>query len=402
MTSTRRPALHILLSVLTSAFVFACGDDEVPLWMPPMSVVTSGAAHSCGLAESGEAYCWGDGSSGQLGTGATDSKRYAVPVATDGRFTALTAGGDHTCALDADAIAWCWGANDSGQLGVSGTDMVTSPREVEAELRFLELSAGLTHTCGITVGGRAYCWGDGTDGKLGTGSPIANTSSPQAVAGELVFTRISAGARHTCGVVEGGEMYCWGANDLAQLGTGAAGPGQWTPARVDSNVMFADVSAGYNHSCATSVSGTAYCWGENGYGEMGAGWQHVPGVPAELQPRPVTIWGSLLWTQVTAGRFYSCGLLDNAELMCWGRGANGQLGNSELKDHILPQLVEVEPGRLFRPGNGTIANVDAGATHACAITIDGRALCWGEGPAGQLGSGEYLTMVPYPVRLGAW
>ncbi|MGH7445716.1 MAG: RCC1 domain-containing protein [Longimicrobiales bacterium] len=367
-----------------------------------MSSVTSGAAHSCGLAESGEAYCWGDGSSGQLGTGDTDSKRYAVPVGAEGGFTALTAGGDHTCALTADAVAWCWGANASGQLGISGTDMVTSPREVETELRFLELSAGLQHTCGITVGGRAYCWGDGTDGKLGTGSPIANTSAPQAVAADLVFTRISAGVRHTCGIVGGGAMYCWGANNLGQLGIGTAGPAQWTPARVDSNVIFADVAVGFNHSCAVSLSGTAYCWGENGYGEMGAGWVAVPGMAAELQPRPVRLSGPLYWTQVTSGRSYSCALLNNAELMCWGRGANGQLGNSELGDYRVPQLVETEPGRLFRPGNGTITSVDAGAAHACATTFDGRALCWGEGPAGQLGSGEYLTMVPYPVRLGNW
>lgn len=402
MTSTQRPALHILLGVLTSAFVFACGDEEVPEWMPPMSVVTSGAQHSCGLSESGQAYCWGDGSSGQLGTGDTDSKRYAVPVATDGRFTALAAGGAHTCALGADAIAWCWGANDSGQLGISGTDMVTSPRAVETDLRFLELSAGSAHTCGITVGGRAYCWGDGTDGKLGTGSPIANTSSPQAVAAELVFTHISAGARHTCGIVETGEMYCWGANNLGQLGIGTAGPAQWTPARVDSNVIFADLSAGFNHSCAVSDSGTTYCWGENAYGEMGAGWIAAPGIAAELQPRPVSLSGPLYWTQVTSGRSYSCALLNNAELMCWGRGSSGQLGNSELGDYRIPQLVETEPGRLFRPGNGTITSVDAGATHVCAITFDGHALCWGEGPAGQLGSGEYLTMVPYPVRLGNW
>ncbi|MGH7445537.1 MAG: RCC1 domain-containing protein [Longimicrobiales bacterium] len=367
-----------------------------------MIAVASGESHSCGLAESGEAYCWGDGSSGQLGTGNTGSERYAVPIAADRGFTALTAGGDQTCALTSDAVAWCWGSNSSGQLGIGAADMVTSPREVETELRFLELSAGLRHTCGITVGGRAYCWGDGTDGKLGTGSPVANTSSPQAVATDLVFTRISAGARHTCGIVEGGEMYCWGANELAQLGTGAEGPAELAPARVDSNVPFADVSAGYNHSCAASVSGTAYCWGENRHGEIGNTTRHQPDLPAERRPAPVTTFGPIFWTQVTAGRFYSCGLRINAELMCWGRGANGQLGNSEMSDHTLPQLVELEPGRLFQPGNGTFASMDAGATHTCATTIDGLALCWGEGAEGQLGSGEYLTMVPYPVRLGAW
>lgn len=370
--------------------------------MPPMSAVAVGESHSCGLAESGEAYCWGDGSSGQLGTGDTGSKRFAVPVAADGGFTALTAGGNHTCALTPDAVAWCWGANNVGQLGTSGTDMVVVPTPIETDLRFLSLSAGLQHTCGITVGGRAYCWGDGEDGKLGTGTPIANTSAPLAVAGDLVFTRISAGARHTCGIAETGEVYCWGANELAQLGSGAEGADQFAPVHVDSNVQFAELSAGYSHSCAASTTGVVYCWGENGHGQMGRAWRHEIGTPGERTPVPITTFGPTFWTQVAVGRFYSCGLRDNAELMCWGRGANGQLGNSEMNDQILPQLVDLEPGRMFVASNGTFTSVDAGATHTCATNVDGLVLCWGEGAAGQLGSGEYLTMIPHPVRLGDW
>jgi hypothetical protein len=74
-----------------------------------------------------------------------------------------------------------------------------------------------------------------------------------------------------------------------------------------------------------------------------------------------------------------------------------------MNDAVAPQLVAVEPGRLFRPGQGIFAAFDAGAnTHVCGVTLDGMPLCWGQGADGQLGSGEWLSMIPYPVRSRAW
>lgn len=393
---------RVLFAALVGVALTAC-DDEVPVPAPPMMAVAIGEHHSCGLTDSGQAYCWGDASSGQLGTGGTASQLYAVAVAGQVRFTSIVAGGSHTCGLTSDGVALCWGLNTHGQVGSASAQRVLEPRPLETNLRFTQLSAGWAHTCGITSDGRAYCWGRGTHGELGNGVRTEAVFTPTAVASDIRFRMVSAGGRHSCAVAESGDVYCWGANEVAQLGTGAEGDAESVPVRADASFPFAEVSAGYNHTCAVTPVMTAWCWGENRHGEIGNNTSYEPGLPAERRPTPVTNFGTVAYVSVSAGQFYTCGRRDQNELMCWGRGANGQLGNTGTSDSNLPQLVHGEPGRKFSPGNGIFAAFDAGgSTHVCAVTIGGKALCWGQGAEGQLGSGEWLSMIPYPVLLRAW
>lgn len=395
--ATARP---VVLALLVIPSVAGCDDNEVPALLPPMAGIAIGERHSCGLAESGDVYCWGDGSSGQLGTGATASESYAVPVTGAPELAAIVAGGSHTCGLTFDGAAWCWGANARGQAGVAASDLtVPTPRAVDTDLQFRALSAGLEHTCGIATDGTGWCWGRGSDGQLGTGEFASAVLTPLPVAGGHTFRAISAGARHTCGITMAGAAYCWGANELAQLGSGAEGEPEPAPVPVDATLTFIDISAGFNHSCAVATGGTPYCWGENRAGETGGMWVHVPDEPGERRPVAVTTWGAV-YVAVSAGRFYTCGLRNQGEAMCWGRGAEGQLGNSGAMDYTVPQLVHVEQGRRFTPNNGIFTTIDAGGfAHACGISEDGKALCWGAGGDGQLGSGDFLAMIPAVVRL---
>jgi hypothetical protein len=182
-THAGRRRVHRIAVVACVLALFACGDgDDVPVTLRPFEAVTVGEQHSCGLAESGEAYCWGDGESGALGTGTRDTERFAVPVAGELLFTALTAGGAHTCGLTADGTAYCWGANSDGQLGIVRAGDVLAPEPVETDVRFASISAGWSHTCAIDLAGTAYCWGRGTSGELGTGAFPATIPNPTAVA----------------------------------------------------------------------------------------------------------------------------------------------------------------------------------------------------------------------------
>ena len=88
---------------------------------------------------------------------------------------------------------------------------------VSGGLLFTDLSLGDDHSCGITASGQAFCWGDNQFGQLGDGSDVG-TSSPVAVSGGLLFTSVSAGGRHSCGMTAGGLAYCWGANEHGQIG----------------------------------------------------------------------------------------------------------------------------------------------------------------------------------------
>ena len=244
--------------------------------------------HTCGLAPGGTAYCWGWNVYSQLGDGTSGNGPIATvrtaPVAVSGgwTFTALVAGGNHTCGLVSGGTAYCWGYNASGQLGdgTSGTNR-TAPVAVSGGLTFTALVAGDKHTCGLVSGGTAYCWGYNDEGQLGDGTSgngtnSANRTVPVAVSGGLTFTALMAGAYHTCGLVSGGTAYCWGYNGKGQLGDGTSGNGgnsanRTTPVAVSGGRTFTALVAGGSHTCGLVSGGTAYCWGENGYGQLGDG-----------------------------------------------------------------------------------------------------------------------------------
>ncbi|TMQ08144.1 MAG: hypothetical protein E6J91_33910 [Deltaproteobacteria bacterium] len=164
--------------------------------------VSAGAHHTCGVTNSGAAYCWGDDSAGQLGDG--DSTSHLSPVAVQGglTFASVSAGFDHTCGLTTGGVAYCWGRNDGGALGDGTTTpaFVRTPVAVSGRLTFKSLSAGFGLTCGVTNPGTAYCWGEGW-------------LTPTVVPGNLTFAMISAGGQ-LCGVTASNLAYCWRMTDM--------------------------------------------------------------------------------------------------------------------------------------------------------------------------------------------
>jgi alpha-tubulin suppressor-like RCC1 family protein len=189
------------------------------------------------------------------------------------------------------------------------------------------------------------------------------------------------------------DAWCWGANDVGQLGNDGDGLPAPLPVQVDLGANFTGISAGYNHSCAAAANGNAYCWGQNGNGQLGN-----LDIADTRRPARVFAPGNEPYVQVSAGRHYSCGLLTTGMMMCWGLNSSGQLGNTGTSQTTIRQPVYVEPGRRFRWDGGAYASFDAGGAHTCAVTNDATALCWGQGDRGQLGSGEWSSMIPHPVR----
>ena len=133
----------------------------------------------------------------------------------------LAAGGLHTCALTSDGAAYCWGDGSFGQLGDRSTLPPSwrsaTPVAVAGGLRFSALALGPSHTCGLTTSGAAYCWGFNYSGQLGDGS-WKNRATPVAVSGGLSFSTLATGGSHTCGLATSGAAYCWGSNLSGQLG----------------------------------------------------------------------------------------------------------------------------------------------------------------------------------------
>ncbi len=139
------------------------------------AVITTGAFHSCAITGTGVAYCWGRNSNGQLGAGSSpvgcSPGTCNTPVEVEGSlsFSSVSAGEWHTCGVTRLEEAYCWGLGTSYQLGNDSPGDIPTPVLVQGSLKWASVSAGEVHTCGLTVGRVAYCWGGNTH-ALGNGT----------------------------------------------------------------------------------------------------------------------------------------------------------------------------------------------------------------------------------------
>jgi alpha-tubulin suppressor-like RCC1 family protein len=244
------------------------------------------------------------------------------------------------------------------------------------------LEAGNDHTCGLTSQGQLYCWGANSLGQLGTTTNNLTSlpnPTPTPVPGNLIFVALAAGSNHTCGVVTGGAVYCWGDNTKGQLGNSTAiGEGnvpQPTPVVVQGLPALASLVAGGYHNCGLTPVGAAWCWGDNWVG-------HLSGTTDQVSPTPVAVTGGLVFISLGAGGGHTCGLTGTGTLYCWGSNLSGQLGTTT-------NFGTSNPNYSPMPVNGlSLAAIAVNAAHTCGLTAAGQAWCWGFNRYGQLGNTE--------------
>lgn len=347
--------------------------------------VSAGGQHTCSLASTGEAYCWGRGQEGQLGNGSAQSNPTPTLVAGGLAFSALASGGSHSCALTLDGLAYCWGYGGSGQLGHGSFTSSNSPVAVQSPNRFSSLTSGESHTCALNESGAAFCWGYGANGQLGGGG-TSDSAVPVQVTGGVSFASIAAGGNHTCALTQAGQAFCWGSGSSGELGTGYNAIDLSVPTPVPGVSGLTAVAAGYYHTCATTTPGLTYCWGDGGQGRTGSPTQQNTYLPSLVT--------GINTTSVTAGLAHTCGLTAGGTAYCWGAGSSGQLGTGTF-DSANPTPTQV-PGHSF-------SSVSAGLEHTCALDTAGSVFCWGAGDQGQLGDGGHgsaasPTLVSIPTQ----
>jgi alpha-tubulin suppressor-like RCC1 family protein len=181
----------------------------------------------------------------------------------------LACGGTHTCVTKVDDSIWCWGGNASGQLGVGDQTARPVPAEVMGIFGDVyDLDAGGNHTC-VSVESYLYCWGSNQHGQLGDGTTIDRVWPVEV--SSIQDERIAAGDRHTCSS-DYETVHCWGDNSDGQLGDGTTVSSS-VPV-MSSSYSGNMVTLGNAHSCQDAdgePSSWPVCWGRNADGQVGDG-----------------------------------------------------------------------------------------------------------------------------------
>ena len=245
------------------------------------------------------------------------------------------------------------------------------------------ISTGANHACAIANNRHAYCWGDNDDAEVGTGAASFTEPTPRRVDLTSEQAAVSAGGASTCALDFGGVASCWGRAVNGRLGRDGAPGNPADPGPVATGLRFVRLASGGAHVCALAADGRGACWGADASGQLGDGG----GLD---RTTPTAIFGDAQWIDLTTGTTHSCALAMDATAWCWGANATGQVGDSTTSDRNIP--TPVVGGRQFTA-------ISAGGGHTCALTGSGAAYCWGRNANGETGSGSPDSIVPAPLAV---
>ena len=354
------------------------------------TTIDVGSDHVCAIFDDSSMNCWGSNQQGQIGDG-TDTDRMTmteVDLGTGRKAVSISTGDSHTCATLDDATLKCWGDNSKGQLGDGTTLDRLAPVPVpglSGASAPVQISAGSGHTCAVISGASLMCWGDNSNGQLGDGTTL-DRLAPVAVPGLSSVVAVSAGSQHTCAIDSSDlKVRCWGSNSLGQLGDGTQIDSA-SPVTLDLGGGVVAISAGASHTCAILENMSLRCWGDGSGGKLGYG--------DEVTLTDASIADSVMTSVVTveAGDGHTCASHDNGTLKCWGTNSGSQLGDGGTISSPLPTTVSIS-------GNHDPLSLAAGEDYTCSIASNDLLYCWG----GQGGNPAFaLGSVPERFEMQPW
>ena len=394
--------------------------------------LTAGSDHTCAILgsedesiEGGLVKCWGRNDFGQLGSdqvhqnnqdNSTSEKGVFVDLGVGHTAKAITAGDKHTCVILNNNRVKCWGANDDGQLGLGDTshrgDNVEN--EMGDDLPFVDLGSDHTaktlfarynYTCAILDNDRLKCWGDNYFGQLGLGDTNNRGDEPYEMGDDLPFVdlgadhtvkAVTAGKNHTCAILNNDQLKCWGLNNFGQLGLEDNRSRGDALEEMGDNLNFVDlgsgrstkaVTAGDSYTCAILNNDQLKCWGLNLLFGQTSVINYLGDEADEMgdQLEYVQLDNGRVAYFVIGGPYHTCLALNGGQVKCWGRNDRGQLGlgDIEYRGDIIDESITQLPF-VDLGTDRSIQSLVAGDKHTCGILDDNKVKCWGSNEYHQL------------------
>jgi alpha-tubulin suppressor-like RCC1 family protein len=394
--------------------------------------------HACAVFASGALYCWGGNDFGQLGKppSASDpiceekngTKHFCQPtpapvpnltdVASVGR-----GGTDFTCAIKKDGSVWCWGRNHWGQIGALDQECAvpaaggafTTPTRCNPTPQLITLPAkakalypGPATTCVLLENGDVYCWGfnDGARAGIALENPTATPFDtrkhpPTKVAfpsevGPIARLTASSGTNTTCATAQNGKVWCWGKAHVGQAGrlpssVGPAGCNYCSPIpgavrETDGGALSdAFVSQTGGATCVRRTDQTVWCFGNNGFGELGQGTTDaIQGDGAHWVPAKVPVLPAIV--NLVGQYTYLFATDTTGAVWAWGENRYGSLGDGTTEGAACNngKLACVTTPKKI-PALSGMVEIAVGSSSVVARKSDGTVWAWGANTQGQLG-----------------
>lgn len=404
--------------------------------------VVGGENATCALYATGRVYCFGGNDSGQLGRGNTTdvggeagtmSGVAPVDLGPGAFVKEIAMGARHVCARLATGKVKCWGSNSQGELGLGDkTIRGNVAGQMGAALPEVDLGVGRTAkrislgyawSCAILDDDSLKCWGRNANGQLGQGvsTPFIGDGTGEMAAlapidlgpGRTALDVVS-GEQHVCALLDDHTVKCWGANGEGQLGQGDTQVRGIKSGQMGASLPAIDLGpgrtakeiwAGGFHNCALLDDDQLKCWGGNVAGQLGLGDNlqrgAATGEMGATLPK-LDLGSERKAIAMKLGQEYSCALLDNGSLKCFGNDFYGQLGYGDTvkRGDGAGEMGDLLPAVDFGPGT-KLASVGGGTNHVCVVSNDAKLRCWGANISGQLGVGDRNPRGDGPEEMGA-
>jgi len=385
-------------------------------------VVALGVGHSavCAVISGGALRCWGSSMDGSLGYGnqlligddETPASAGDVPIGA--KIASVAVGFAHTCALAVDGTLRCFGYGFDGALGygnrltLGDDEPASTGGAVSLDKKVQAVGAGAYHTCALLATGDVRCWGRRGGGQLGLPDSVNDpntwggigddelpTAAPPLSLGSPVV-QLAVGSWHTCVLLGGGRVRCWGSGGRGALGYGSTNDVRDASLAGDVDVggEVVQLSAGADRTCALLRNGGVRCWGWGSEGALGYGTTQNVGddeTPASVGDVPLGARAR----QIATGAYHTCALLEDQRVRCWGSQlllgsqSSEQIGDDEPASEAL----DVELG-------GPAITIGVGVSQSCALLEGGAVRCWGYSPGNGYGLGQLIGDDEAPASVG--